>query len=502
MTPNATILEAMVHPAVWGLWFKDAATWAPWRAFLAALFTLPMTEADLALYQECTGRETPPPGGTTEAWLVCGRRAGKSFILALIAVYLAVFRDWRPYLSPGETGTIKVLATDRRQARVIHRYCRALLTKVPTLAGLVVHEGDDEIELSNGIVIEIQTANFRSVRGHTIIAALCDEIAYWRSDETSANPDSEVLAALRPAMATIPGAMLLCASSPYAQRGELYRAFRRYHGHDDAPALVWRAATRTMNPTVRQSIIDEAMEEDPAKAAAEYGAEFRTDVETFIPREVVESLIVPGRYELPPMSGVSYSAFTDPSGGRSDSMTLAIAHRDKDGRAILDAVRERRPPFSPEAVVDEFLALMKTYRCSRVTGDNYAAEWSAERFRAGATYDKSERVKSAIYLESLPMMNSGKIELLNHPRLINQITGLERRTARGGKDSVDHPPGAHDDLANAALGALVIAAGGKGPIIITAAMMQQARSMTRHRGFDAGSMLPGHFDNRLGRRNY
>jgi hypothetical protein len=29
---------------------------------------------------------------------------------------------------------------------------------------------------------------------------------------------------------------------------------------------------------------------------------------------------------------------------------------------------------------------------------------------------------------------------------------LERRTARGGRDSIDHPPGAHDDLANAVAG--------------------------------------------------
>jgi hypothetical protein len=48
--------------------------------------------------------------------------------------------------------------------------------------------------------------------------------------------------------------------------------------------------------------------------------------------------------------------------------------------------------------------------------------------------------------------------LLDHPRLINQICGLERRTARGGRDSIDHSPGNHDDVANAVAGAIVAAA--------------------------------------------
>jgi hypothetical protein len=192
----------------------------------------------------------------------------------------------------GERGTIKVIACDRKQVRVIHRYCRALLTKVPAIAGLVERDGDEEIDLSNGISVEIQTASFRSVRGYTLIAALCDEIAFWRSDE-SANPDSEILAALRPAMSTIPGAMLLCASSPYAKRGALWDTHRRHYGKP-GPVLVWRADTRTMNPTVPQRVIDEAFERDPASAAAEYGATFRSDVDTFLSRELVETAIDTG----------------------------------------------------------------------------------------------------------------------------------------------------------------------------------------------------------------
>src|SRR5580704_4165546 len=131
----------------------------------------------------------------------------------------------------------------------------------------IVRETAEAIDLKNGVTIEILTASFRTVRGYTLIAALCDEIAFWRSDE-SANPDSEIIGAIRPAMATIPGAMLLCASSPYARRGALWTAFRKFFGKDN-PVLVWKADPRTMTPTVPESVIEEAYENDPASAAAE-----------------------------------------------------------------------------------------------------------------------------------------------------------------------------------------------------------------------------------------
>jgi hypothetical protein len=139
-------------------------------------------------------------------------------------------------------------------------------------------------------------------------------------------------------------------------------------------------------------------------------------------------------------------------------MTIAIAHRDRDGRGVLDAVRERRPPFSPDDVVVEFSELLKGYGIRTVTGDRYGGQWPSERFRAhGIEYAPSEKSKSDIYRDLLPLLNSGKIELLDLPQLATQLVGLERRTARSGKDSIDHAPGAHDDVANSVSGALLLA---------------------------------------------
>ena len=132
-----TILDAVADRHLFAPWFKNRDTWAGWFAFVAALFALPMTPELLADYRQCTGRADPPANPAIEGWLICGRRAGKSFMLALIAVFLACFRDYRPHLQPGERATVLVIACDRKQARVIFRYIGGLLTRVPMLARMI-----------------------------------------------------------------------------------------------------------------------------------------------------------------------------------------------------------------------------------------------------------------------------------------------------------------------------------------------------------------------------
>ena len=101
----------------------------------------------------------------------------------MIAVYLATFKDWRPFLAPGEIGTIMVIAADRKQSRVIMRYIKGLLTSVPMLLKLMRSDTKDSVTLSSRVVIEVHTASFKTTRGYTLIAALCDEIAYWSGEE-------------------------------------------------------------------------------------------------------------------------------------------------------------------------------------------------------------------------------------------------------------------------------------------------------------------------------
>ena len=453
--PVITLGRCLRDPNLFARHFRGGS-WAAWKVFLAALFAEPADEAGLAVYRERTGRTAWPTAPFTEAAVIVGRRGGKSRTLALVAVYLACFRSYDQFLAPGEVATIGILAVDKGQARAIFRFVLGLLKAVPMLEQLIVRRDVETIELSNRVVIEIGVASFRSTRGYTYAAILCDELAFWRSDETSLNPDVEILRALRPGMVSIPGAVLLMASSPYSQRGELYNTYRRHFGRDDGRVLVWKASTLEMNPSVDKRIIEEAYESDPESAKAEFGGEFRTDLADYISRETVDALTMQDRHELPPEPGVTYAAFSDPSGGVSDSLTLAIAHLDRNAVCILDALLECRPPFDPEAAVVQCAALCRRYGVAKIVGDRYAGEWPRARFAEhGIEFEQSARPKSDLYHDLLPLLNARRIELLDLPRLSAQLCGLERRTARSGRDSIDHSPGGHDDLANAVAGVLV-----------------------------------------------
>lgn len=443
------ILRALDDPKLFAPHF-ERGDWSAWRAFLAAAFGLPMTPEQLAIYRACTGRTDAPAGAAEEAWLVVGRRGGKSRTLATLAVYLAAFRDYRPYLSLGETAVIPVIATDRSQADQIYSYARAIVTNTPMLAKMLAKEPTaNAIDLNNAVSIQVATNSFRGVRGRTIPAALLDELAFWYS-ENSANPDFAVIDAIRPAMSTIPNSLLLCASSPHSKRGALYDAYRRYYGKS-GPILVWKAPSRVMNPTLRQSVVDRAYERDADVAASEYGAEFRTDLSGFVDRDTVLACVDQGVKVRPPI-GESYVCFVDPSGGSSDSMTMAIAHREG-AEVVVDCICEERAPFVPENVVAEFVKTMQSYGISRCVGDRYAGQWVQQAFeKHSIRYDHSELAKSGLYIDFLPLLNSGNVRLLDNDKLVNQLAALERRTARGGRDSVDHPPGGKDDVANAVAG--------------------------------------------------
>ena len=428
--------------------------------FAKALLAESMTEAEAAIFRDCTGRTTLPTVPFTEAALVVGRRGGKSRVLATIAVFLACFRTYHQYLAPGEVATIAIIAADRKQARAIFRYTLGLLQNTKALQQFIDAKGltAETITLKNRVIIEIQTASFRVTRGYTFAAILADETAFWKSNE-SVSPDTEIFRALRPGLSTIPGALLLNASSPYRKSGELYNTYKRHYGKDGARVLVWQADTQTMNPSMDPEVVAEAYRDDPEAALAEYGALFRSDIADFVSREAVEACTVPGRLEMLPVSSITYSAGIDPSGGSADSFTIAIAH-DRDGVAVLDAVREVKPPFSPAQIVEEFSALLKTYGITSVIGDRWGGEFVREPFReAGIDYRLSDKPKSEVYQNILPLLNGGKLELLDLPRLAAQLVGLERRTARSGRDSIDHGPGGHDDVINSAALALLAASG-------------------------------------------
>jgi hypothetical protein len=430
-------------------------SWRAWRILLIAICGEPLRDDERPVFEILTGRPFEPSRRVDESWIVAGRRSGKTRAAAILASYFAALCDHSDALAPGERGTLPIMSASMWQAGKAKEYVDGIFNGVPALKEMVVGETAEALALSNGVDVVCRPANYRTARSMSAVAVVGDELAFWPSDETSRNPDKLILDAVRPALATT-GGPLIVISSPYAQKGELWGAYKRDFGANGDPLiLVAKAASRTLNPTLSARVVERARERDALAARSEYDAEFRSDIAGYVDAEVVEAAVSRGVVVRALIPKQQYIGFVDPSGGSSDSMTLAVAHRDGE-RYVLDLVLERRPPFSPDTVVSEFAATLKGYRIGHVTGDRYAGEWPREAFRRfGIEYQPCAKTKSELYSALLPLINSRRVDLLDDKALIGQLVNLERRVGWGGRDAIDHGPGARDDRINVVAGVLV-----------------------------------------------
>jgi hypothetical protein len=444
------VTEAMSNPKLLGPFFAGPS-WATWRSVLKATFAEPMSGDECAIFHSVAERE-PPKQRVNEAVYIVGRGGGKDSVASLIATCIAVNFNPKGNLRPGEVATIMCIAVDREQAGIVTSYIKAYFETVPALAALVKSIHRDGVTLHNGVVIVVATNSYRSVPGRTIICAIFDEVAFWRSED-SATPDVEVAGAVAPGLARMPGSMLVLISTVHKRSGLLYQRWKDHYGRDNDDTLVVRGSTTTFNPTFNAKIIARQIADDPQLYGAEYNSEWRDDLVSFIDRNAVMACVTPNVYKRPPLFGKhKYFSFVDPSGGSSDSMTCAIGHREGD-IVVVDCIREITAPFDPESATDEFVKLFRTYGVTRTNGDRYASAWCSQSFeKRNITYRHSELVTSALYQNLLPYLNSKTIRLLDNARSINQICALERRTFRGAKDSIGHPQGEHDDVANSIAG--------------------------------------------------
>jgi hypothetical protein len=449
MTPTVNIRKALKDPSLLGN-VLAGETWRAWRVLLVASMGEALDDIERAIFKKLTGRDREPRQRIEEAAFIVGRRGGKSRAMATLAAYLGGL--CKHPLVRGERGIVLCIAPDQRQAGIVLDYATAAFEQSPVLRQLIRNRTVDTLELTNGISVEVRASSFRRLRGPTYVAVICDEAAFWFSDELAANTDAEIVNACRPGLATT-GGPLIIASSPYSKMGLVWELHRQHYGPAGDPLiLVAQGASRELNPSLSEAVVARALARDEASARAEYLGQFRDDIAAFIDRERVLACVEPGVFERAPVKGVRYISFTDPSGGSSDSMVCAVGHLDDD-MLVVDCVREIKAPFDPESATEEISQLLALYKIDETTGDRYSGQWCAQAFeKRGVRYEHAEQSCSQLYLEMLPRVNAKTIRLLDHPRAINQICILERRTTRGRGDVIDHPSGAHDDIANAIAG--------------------------------------------------
>jgi hypothetical protein len=452
-----TIANALADKQLLGAALGDLLTWRTWIAVVKAAYGEPLSVQEHEAFGLVSGGREPPTRKVKEVAAVVSRRAGKGRMAAALTAYESALVDHTSRLAPGEVGIVACILPTRAQSQIVKNYTLGYFEASPVLRGEIAEVTGDEIRLRNGNLICTLASDYRTLRGRTLLLAILDEASFLR-DETSTTPDIEAARALLPGLSTTNG-MLVILSSPYRQIGLLHQRYRDYFGKDSNEVLCVAGSSLDFNPTLDEKMIAEASAADPQAAMSEWHGAFRTDLAQFLDDASIDAAIDHDRpLELPPREQTTHFCFVDMSGGRHDSSAVAITHAEGTGDArllICDVIRGRKG--NPAAAAREFADLAKQYRCHTITGDSYAADWVSAAYRElGRQYTKSELTRSEIYLECLPSFTRGMVRIPDQPALVRELRLLQRRTARSGKDSVDHGVGGTDDLANALCGALYL----------------------------------------------
>jgi hypothetical protein len=478
--PLITLSRAMVDPDYFGHVYSAASFW-PWRVVGKLIDGIKLTEPRaLELYKTATGKDCVHQERTSDHTLIkiillAGRRAGKDRFLSGVGVWrAALYTDWSKHISAGEGAVVLLLGRDKKQSNILRRYCRGLL-KMPLLAADVVRDTDEVIEFRNGASLEITASAYDLVRGRSAIAVLGSEVAFWRTDEKSANSDEEVISAATESMGMSPGGGLLSlGSSVYRKRGYMYEQFTKLHGNERETDLCWFTPSKVMNPRLPQAVFEKAIAENGPRGLAEYENIWREDVDDFITLQLMEACTDFGVAARPPDGRLYYFAYFDAATGRGDSVALCIGHvRRIPGQfdeLVIDVIREKRPPFSLIDTIAEWAPLLKSYGIHKVYGDQFAfeiclQEWDKQQIEL----IQGEYSTGKNYLAALPLLTQkSRVRLIDNEVCRKQFASLQRHVSSG-HETVEHPKNksAHDDVATVVAGCLVKMASVKAPMRIT-----------------------------------
>ncbi len=455
-----------------GAFFKDGFdSWRPWITFFKVLGGEKLDGEEKALFTECTGLEELPKEPIREVFIIAGRRSGKSTSVALISAFYAIWGGWQENLSKGEKARIFIVSPTKNQGQIIKGYLEAIFDLNGSLRRMIKKIQQESIEFVDGTTIEIKPASWRATRGFIVGLFVLEELSYWRFEAESANVDKEIYTAIKPAMTTIKNSLVIGISTPFARQGLLWEKYERHFGKP-GPVLIWRAPSWRMN----LSLSEEGLRRDfldtigPAEFGAEFEANFREDIETYLPLAVIEAAIIPGRVQVDYEPGISYLGFCDPAEGLrkgADSMTFGVSHAstEKPNKFILDLLLEVQPPFDPKEVIRQIVNICRQYRITKIVQDRHAVGWIASDLKQHSIgVEVSDINKSQIYEHFAVLMNKRLVELVDCPKLKTQMQSLMRFMRSGGTVAIDHLRSGHDDVVNSAAGAIVAASRIEAPI--------------------------------------
>jgi hypothetical protein len=427
-------------------------------ALLKAIYALPMTDAELALFREATGLTEAPTVPFRSISVLAGRRSGKSSrACAPLAVFESCIAEHA--IPPNERGVVLVLGPTERQARITFRMIDRMISRSPKLRGLVESTragGENEIQLSNSIDIRVVAANQRTVRGDLIVAGILEESCFFKDSESGQYNLQEVIDALRPALLTLPDSKLIRVSSPWVAEGPMHEDFIKRAERPET--LCWKLPSWTMNPSISSARLWFEKARDPQAFAREYGCEFLAAAAQLIPSELIDRAVARGVPFFASSTELRAVAALDPSSKGADCFAFALAHKSNDGRVAVDWVEQWRPPgqgrfLDYAEVLPQIFERMTAYGSTKAYSDQIcAAALSAAFAEKGFDFEQVSTLGSRaahLYRSVRQLFVAKKVDLPDNAVLIEQLKKLEERLGEGGSSRVEARSG-HDDVAIAA----------------------------------------------------
>lgn len=197
--------------------------------------------------------------------LLCSRQSGKSTITALLALWTAI------YESPA---LVLLLSPSQRQSGELFRTVIGFHSKLDG-APRLTSESTLRAEFANGSRVIALPGTEKTVRGY----AAADLVVL----DESARVADELLAAVRPMMATKSNGRLIALTTPAGKRGWFYDAWTK--GED------WnrvKVAASDCPRISKEFLAEELRELGPTRFSEEYELVFRDDDEAVFPVAVIE----------------------------------------------------------------------------------------------------------------------------------------------------------------------------------------------------------------------
>lgn len=294
-----------------------------------------------------------------------GRRGGKSSSLCRVAVAEAIGGEHQ--IPKGDIGVVAFVSVSRREASERLRTIKAILDAL----GLEYRPIEDGVELvSKPIAFRVFPASVGGVSGFTSIAVIADEVAKWKSEESGMNPASEVLAAIRPTMATQPNARLFLSSSALTKEDAHAKAYDAGETEFQSTAF---AETWVAHPAITEAATH-TLEPDPKLWAREYACIPSNGTSNALEADDIAAMVRPLRQHVEVGRPV---VLIDSSRGNDGFSYAVVRWVEEDGerRISLDRLycfeKGFAKSFTFDQIVEHIAKVARAVKAKQVFGDQY-----------------------------------------------------------------------------------------------------------------------------------